>query len=292
VADDPILTQKITNGHAARMRYSRFRSAMLGLEPQKRNRQNSDTVKARVTKKRKDEKAGKKKQEVEGEEVAGAQVKPDPAASTATPASNTHFPTPDVPSPRVKEEQAQRASQSRSISLSQSPSQPNSLNFYPQPSSTNLSTTQSRMNARFLTPSSDTDLPVTTICAAHNFAAHSPSPDPSEMLQSDPALEFTEDYVHYDDDGRWHQSSPAAFNSNFTAGGGDTAIYQSPLCDQHRSQPVPLTGMVGVDQAHHYLHHAGMHQPSPEDAGIAPSGLMLSQGSSVFVKEEWDTQRY
>ena len=38
MAHDPILAQEITNGHAARMRYSRFKSAMLGLEPQRRKR--------------------------------------------------------------------------------------------------------------------------------------------------------------------------------------------------------------------------------------------------------------
>ncbi|KAL2263268.1 hypothetical protein VTK26DRAFT_7533 [Humicola hyalothermophila] len=49
VARDPVLTQPITNGHAARMRYSRFKAAMLGHEPQRRNRTNPD--KSRVSKK-------------------------------------------------------------------------------------------------------------------------------------------------------------------------------------------------------------------------------------------------
>lgn len=52
VARDPILTAPITNGHAARMRYSRFRSSMLGLEPQKRNR--TPNNKNKVTKSKKD----------------------------------------------------------------------------------------------------------------------------------------------------------------------------------------------------------------------------------------------
>ncbi|KAI1753032.1 hypothetical protein F4782DRAFT_95997 [Xylaria castorea] len=51
VAHDPILAQEITNGHAARMRYSRFRSAMLGLEPTRRNR--TGPPKSRVTKSKK-----------------------------------------------------------------------------------------------------------------------------------------------------------------------------------------------------------------------------------------------
>ncbi|KAM3438446.1 hypothetical protein MY4824_003226 [Beauveria thailandica] len=36
VANDPVLLQPITNGHAARMRYSRFRSTITGHEPTKR----------------------------------------------------------------------------------------------------------------------------------------------------------------------------------------------------------------------------------------------------------------
>ena len=44
MAHDPILAQEITNGHAARMRYSRFKSAMLGLQPQRRNRKDKNKV--------------------------------------------------------------------------------------------------------------------------------------------------------------------------------------------------------------------------------------------------------
>ncbi|KAK2605953.1 hypothetical protein QQS21_003679 [Conoideocrella luteorostrata] len=38
VAQDPVLLQPISNGHAARMRYSRFRTTVTGHEPQKRSR--------------------------------------------------------------------------------------------------------------------------------------------------------------------------------------------------------------------------------------------------------------
>ncbi|KND94175.1 hypothetical protein TOPH_01098 [Tolypocladium ophioglossoides CBS 100239] len=51
VAQDPVLLQPITNGHAARMRYSRFRSTVTGHEPQKRSRHGE---KARVSKSKKD----------------------------------------------------------------------------------------------------------------------------------------------------------------------------------------------------------------------------------------------
>ncbi|KAJ4307041.1 hypothetical protein N0V88_000416 [Collariella sp. IMI 366227] len=69
VAHNPILTQEITNGHAARMRYSRFRAAMLGLEPQRRNRTNAN--KSKVSKKKKDETPKPKKEEPEHSSGSG-----------------------------------------------------------------------------------------------------------------------------------------------------------------------------------------------------------------------------
>lgn len=51
VARSPILTQEITNGHAARMRYSRFRSSILGIKPQRRYRNTQDNSKVAKPKK-------------------------------------------------------------------------------------------------------------------------------------------------------------------------------------------------------------------------------------------------
>ena len=42
VAHDPILSQEITNGHAARMRYSRFKKQMEGTAPIRRPRNNNN----------------------------------------------------------------------------------------------------------------------------------------------------------------------------------------------------------------------------------------------------------
>ncbi|KAF4441923.1 hypothetical protein F53441_11883 [Fusarium austroafricanum] len=50
VASDPVLLQPITNGHAARMRFARFRATVTGHEPQKRT---PPADKNRVTKSRK-----------------------------------------------------------------------------------------------------------------------------------------------------------------------------------------------------------------------------------------------
>ncbi|KAI1764314.1 hypothetical protein GGR53DRAFT_324254 [Hypoxylon sp. FL1150] len=75
VAHNEILTNKITNGHAARMRYSRFKSAILGLEPTRRNR--TSPGKSRVTKSKKEPK-GKKNSIVKSESVLPESVSPEP----------------------------------------------------------------------------------------------------------------------------------------------------------------------------------------------------------------------
>jgi len=59
VARDSVLVEEISNGHAARMRYARFRDAMLGVEPTRRNRTSTSTTKSRVTKSKKDAKIRK-----------------------------------------------------------------------------------------------------------------------------------------------------------------------------------------------------------------------------------------
>ncbi|KAG8669836.1 hypothetical protein FPOAC2_09177 [Fusarium poae] len=53
VASDPVLLEPITNGHAARMRFTRFRDTVKGHEPQKRSRAED---KSRVTKSKKEQK--------------------------------------------------------------------------------------------------------------------------------------------------------------------------------------------------------------------------------------------
>lgn len=73
MAHNPILTQEITNGHAARMRYSRFRASLLGLEPQRRNR-TSAASKTRVSKKKKEEDSVKPKKEEEVEKKSGSGI--------------------------------------------------------------------------------------------------------------------------------------------------------------------------------------------------------------------------
>lgn len=74
VAENPILNQKITNGHAARMRYSRFRASLLGIEPQRRNRTTNN--KSKITKTKKESKSKREKEECENKPESGAVPSP------------------------------------------------------------------------------------------------------------------------------------------------------------------------------------------------------------------------
>ncbi|TFB05289.1 hypothetical protein CCMA1212_002976 [Trichoderma ghanense] len=86
VAADPVLLEPITNGHAARMRYSRFRATVTGHTPSKRGR-SSD--KSRVSKSKKGAPTKKDKsikQEPGSASLAGyPQFSPESLASLASP---------------------------------------------------------------------------------------------------------------------------------------------------------------------------------------------------------------
>ncbi|KAI3327714.1 hypothetical protein HD806DRAFT_332513 [Xylariaceae sp. AK1471] len=157
VAHDPILAQEITNGHAARMRYSRFRSAMLGLEPTRRNR--AGPPKSRVTKSKKDSKS-RKDDSVKSESAAGS----PPATS----------PEPPQPAPqKIKQENTQYAYNNRlTPALTPGP-----VSVPP----TNMANTTMLQN-RFLTPCSDTDtFPPSPVMAS------SPA---SDMIHSQGSYDF------------------------------------------------------------------------------------------------------
>ncbi|KAJ8112617.1 hypothetical protein ONZ43_g5353 [Nemania bipapillata] len=158
VAHDPILAQEITNGHAARMRYSRFRTAMLGLEPTKRNRTNPP--KSRVTKSKKDSKNRKDDGTKSESSVPGS----PPSASPEAP-----LPTPQV----IKQENAPYTYNNR-LTPALTPG-PVSV---PPPAIPNSAMLQSR----FLTPCSDTD-------TFPGSPAMAPSPT-SDMIHSQNSFDF------------------------------------------------------------------------------------------------------
>ena len=128
------------------MRYSRFKSSMLGLDPQKRNRANQ--AKSKVTKPKRDTKA--KKEEL---------VKQDPGTK-----SGVLQTVPEALSPEIKRETSQARMDS------EPPSMP----------VTGVTMPDSHFNfhSRLLTPCSDTDL----LGTSQSYAT-SPA---SEMVQSEP----------------------------------------------------------------------------------------------------------
>ncbi|KAI8670925.1 hypothetical protein NCS57_00565800 [Fusarium keratoplasticum] len=120
VAADPVLLQPITNGHAARMRFARFRATVNGHEPQKRNR---TADKSRVTK-------SKKTQPAKRESLIKAETGVDFSSYAQV-----------RPSPKIKQE----------------PSQPGYLAQFSPASTSSPYLTDNRddLNPRFLTPCSD-----------------------------------------------------------------------------------------------------------------------------------------
>lgn len=87
VASDPVLLSKCPNGHAARMRFARFKTSVMGHEPQKRNR--TADSKTRVTKPKK---PVKKETLVKPESLSSYAIKQEsnqPYLAQFSPASTT-----------------------------------------------------------------------------------------------------------------------------------------------------------------------------------------------------------
>ncbi|KAI2625551.1 hypothetical protein GGS21DRAFT_307732 [Xylaria nigripes] len=162
VAHDPILAQEITNGHAARMRYSRFKSAMLGLEPTRRNR--TGPPRSRVTKSKKDSK-GRKDDSMKSE-----------SATPATTAESTPAPSlepPNQASQKIKQESNQYTYNSR-LTPALTPS--------PVSAPTPAASSATMLQNRFLTPCSDTDK-----FSASSVMTSSPT---SDMMHSHTPFDF------------------------------------------------------------------------------------------------------
>ena len=146
VAHNPVLTQEITNGHAARMRYARFRASLLGIEPQRRNR--TGTNKSKVTKSKKEAKTKKEKEE--------QTIKPEP---NVTPEVQQE--TSKTLSPKIKNKNETIVKKESELSLSDGLPTPAEI----LPVSMPENQTQFPHN-RLLTPCSDTDI----FAASQHFA--------------------------------------------------------------------------------------------------------------------------
>ncbi|KAI0900427.1 hypothetical protein F4806DRAFT_155676 [Annulohypoxylon nitens] len=160
VADDPILGEgkKISNGHAARMRYSRFRSAMLGLEPTRRNR--TGQPKNRITKSKKEPRSRK-------EESVKSEPTPEPKLHDSI----------ETSPPRIKQESPYPSFESRlTPRLTPGPgSMPPPIQHVP-----------GTIHPRLLTPCSDMDM----------FSPSPPlmSSPTSDMIAPQNGLDYRADY--------------------------------------------------------------------------------------------------
>ncbi|KAL6801866.1 hypothetical protein J3E68DRAFT_232868 [Trichoderma sp. SZMC 28012] len=86
VAADPVLIEPITNGHAARMRYSRFRATVTGHTPSKRGRPSEKAKSGKVKKGVQAKKEKPIKQEPVSANVSSfAQFSPESLASLTSP---------------------------------------------------------------------------------------------------------------------------------------------------------------------------------------------------------------
>ncbi|ETS79505.1 hypothetical protein PFICI_09358 [Pestalotiopsis fici W106-1] len=175
VASNPILAQEITNGHAARMRYSRFRSAMLGLEPQRRNRSTKEKPN-RVTKSKKEPKDQKSKKE----EAIKTESLKNLANATISPSQSPAIPM------RIKQEGG--------------PSTYHNNRMTPTPiPMISAAPTPHTIQPRLLTPCSDTDgFPASPAVTASPTA---------EMLNPQPSYDFPMGHFSHDPP-MWSNSSP------------------------------------------------------------------------------------
>jgi hypothetical protein len=282
------------------MRYSRFKAAMLGTEPQRRNRTNPN--RSRVSKKKKAEGSKSRNddtaqaQDDAKAETGRSNIKQERAATEGAETPSSLF------SPRVKEE---RMFMHGSSPLDPpSGSQPHRLgggHLIGGSQAQAMSEMQSRLHMRLLTPCSDSD--VLTSAASQGFGHHSPA---SEMLHPD-ATSF--DFCHEPGPLQHHShhhggSDPAGSgqtpwhthpgNQNVypgfglglamgyggsaggsNSGGLDSECYSAAFCDHQ-------------DHRHHTQHGIVV----PDELGVHKALIDHESGQAMVKHEEWDTESY
>ncbi|WYZ37250.1 hypothetical protein EsH8_II_000756 [Colletotrichum jinshuiense] len=207
VAHDPILAQPITNGHAARMRYSRFRSAMLGLEPQKRNRTAAN--KNRVTKNKKEQKPKKEEDDEDG------RVKPEPGTLESLHQSEARARSPV----KIKQEHSQPSYRQQFT--------PASMASPPAPEC------QSTFQPRLLTPCSDDMFsapPNLQFSPSANFMGAHPAFDIPQAM----SCAHEQDHHHHEHE---HNSwAPSPIYSAFDAAYDIEGFGVGAMCDHQHGQ--------------------------------------------------------
>lgn len=246
------------------MRYSRFRASILGIEPQRRNRNPKDSSKSKVTKSRKESKPTTK-QEKDEQTV----IKSDPGAvPQATMASGTT---------KIKNEAG--SVKKEAIHNDVRFATPADIS----PLATTLPDTTTQLHfARLLTPCSDnTELFAPTHGGNGAFiSAASPISANDAMFHhhhhhntAATGFEYTTAAVdgQQESASSWHPTSPSYSPFQlppYELDNFNSAAAASGYCDQH----------------HHHHHHQS------DGFGIAPSVMMASDHTHTPVKhEDWDS---
>lgn len=216
------------------MRYSRFRSAMLGLEPTRRNR--TGPPKSRVTKPKKDPKSPPLPSNRD------ESMKPESLAGTSTPAPQEPTEISAPPPPKIKQESLQRNLENRlenRLTPGLTPGPPMSMSMSaPSP---NVATSHT-MQSRLLTPCSDTDVFV---------PAMSTSPTSDLINSQQPSFDFSRAPCPSHEDGcDWSPAMAYASFSNPYVLNNYTTAYDT----QHLNH-------------HHHFDTFGMQLPSIETDG-------------------------
>ncbi|KAI0389440.1 hypothetical protein F5Y17DRAFT_123614 [Xylariaceae sp. FL0594] len=254
VAHDPILAQEITNGHAARMRYSRFRSYMLNQQPTKRNR--TASPKSKVTKSRKEPKSKKGDSiTVKSESAAGT-----PRASSPEP---TQQPSRAAPAPaplRIKQESGQYYNSRLTPALT------------PGPVPTTL-------QSRFLTPCGsepDTVMPSPVMVST-------PLGNNNDLLHSQGAAAPTFDFH-----GRGH-GGQACYQHMDPWSHGPSSFFNSAYPMEEYTPP-SFVDELHQQQQHHHHHHHHRHALRPQSHLVLASQSIETDQSNDQPKvkrEEW-----
>lgn len=279
------------------MRYSRFRSAMLGIEPTRRNRTNQS--RNRVTKN-----AKKKGDTAANTTNSAAHPKRDPDDEPETPAGRIkqeprHSESPQTlrhetpmtmmaPSPRVKEEQLMFPILDQQQHHHQS-SQQQSQIF-------NLADMQAaRMQMRLLTPESDV-LQYTT----QHAHSHSHSPASDVLLDASAASPFDFEPAHHSHhQHEWHHHQH--HQSPYAAGAGFGGVYGADGYSTAAGAAFGESQDTGghhhqMHQHHHHDHSAGVHHHGHHGVVVPDAlGLMLERhgmeggdGQGMVKHEDWD----
>ncbi|KAK2607804.1 hypothetical protein N8I77_006454 [Diaporthe amygdali] len=232
VAHNPILAQEITNGHAARMRYSRFRNSLLNIEPQRRNRAGVNKSKATKSKKETDTKPKKEKEQT---------IKSDPNASLDAQHEELKASSPKIKDEDLVKKEFQQTPSEACVATAETPS-------------ITLPDTQMQFHNRLLTPCSDTDL----FAVSHAYAA---SPV-SEVLHHEPGhYDYAGTAPHCGHEPASWQPSPSY--SPFAMPSYEIDSYSasaSVFCDhQHTAHPegfgIAPSAMMVADQSHALVKH-------------------------------------